>query len=175
MVAATIPILLLALGSARAAEVPVDIALGPEGTVVATVLLPAEEEAVRRILDDPVRSAHLTPDLLSVDVAPTRPPCSHLDGRTRGLTRPLAYRVVRCPTAHGWRESLVSSEDFRRYEVEWQIVPVSEGVRVEYRVAIDVNLPVPGRLVSENVKRSARLTLQALFHAIAPGAPEETR
>jgi hypothetical protein len=116
---------------------------------------------VRALLADPVASARLIPDLISTEVL-TQGRCQDLGLTTRGLTRPLQVRVRRCPTADGWRQDLLQSDDFTTYEVVWQIQPLESGTRVIYRIAMNVNLPVPAYLIHKGMVVNATGTLKSL-------------
>ena len=143
-----------------------------DGAVVTRLLVPAPESEVRRVLSDPRAFGRLTPDVFALDVRPSGP-CQELRADTRGLLEPLHFSTLRCPAGTGWRESLVASDSFTRYDAEMQLKPVEGGTRVTYRLAVGIDLPVPQLVVSRNVKRSARLTMQALRDLFArrPAAP----
>ncbi len=132
----------------------------------ATLELPASPDAVRRILADARDLTLRPPDVLSVEVTP-RDTCQEIRGRTRGLFRPLTYRTLRCPTATGYRESLLEVGDFKVYDAEWRIEPVEGGSCVTFRAAADPDLPVPRALVLENVKRSTVVVITALRDRLA--------
>ncbi len=157
------------------AQTPQDplIQVEDDGAVVTTVLIEAPQEEVRQLLNDPASFSSLTPDVLSLSTVP-RGDCQELRARTRGFLRPLNYRTVRCPRLNGWHESLLTSDDFTRYDAELQLEPVAGGTHVIYRLAIAIDLPVPKKLISENVKRSARITLGALRARFSRKSRHET-
>lgn len=132
----------------------------------ASVVVDSTPEQVRAALADPADMALRPPDMISVEATP-RAGCHEIEGRTRGLLRPLAYRSLRCPTPTGFLETLVASEDFERYEAEWRIEAVEGGTRVSFRIDVLPDLPVPRALVSENVKRSAVAVVTALRDRLA--------
>jgi hypothetical protein len=143
------------------------------GAVVTRLLVPAPEEAVRRLLDDPATFGRLAPDVLAQDIR-AHGACQELHTDTRGLLVPLHVATLRCPISGGWRETLLEGASFTRYDAEVKLAPIEGGTQVTYRVAVGLDLPVPARLVSGNVKRSARLTMQALrelFIRKPPPAP----
>ena len=154
--------LLFALGS-RANEPVADISTS------ATVLhqyLDATETDVRAILADARTSTELAPEVLNVQEAPSGS-CSLLDVTTRGPGSPMHYRALRCPTAWGWRTSLVSSDDFHSLETEWHVTPTRSGTAVTYRVQGELKKPIPEFLVRRGLERSARATLENLRDRIA--------
>jgi carbon monoxide dehydrogenase subunit G len=148
---------------ARAAEP--SIAVEDDGTVVGRVEVAATESEVRALLTDPVTAGSLTPGVLSVSPTP-QGACTLLDVETRGPWDPLTYRGLRCPTADGWEQHLVASEDFARVDVHWKLAPTDTGTAVEYRVNTAITAPVPARLVRRGVEQSARETLVALVERL---------
>lgn len=139
-----------------------------EGTsIVGTVDLLVPADQVRALLADPVASARLIPDVLSVEVT-SRGLCQDLGLTTRGLARPLQVRVRRCPTADGWRQDLLQSEDFTSYEMVWKIQPIESGTRVIFKAAMAVNLPVPKSLLKKGMVMSVTGTMRTLTSTVSP-------
>ncbi|MBN1337618.1 MAG: SRPBCC family protein [Deltaproteobacteria bacterium] len=132
----------------------------------ATAIVAAAPEVVRATLADAGDLSLRTSDVLSVEVVP-RDACVEVRARTRGLTRPLTYRALRCPTDTGYRESLLETGDFKRYESEWRIDAVEGGSRVSFRVVVDPDVPAPRALVLQNVKRSTLAAVTALQERLA--------
>ncbi|MFH1467650.1 MAG: SRPBCC family protein [Pseudomonadota bacterium] len=130
--------------------------------MIGTITLRATPAKVRGILSDPLATAHLSPDTVSAE-ATENGACYELSVRVRGLLSPLAMRSRRCPTADGWAEDLVASEDFRRYHQTWSVVPLDGGgTRVEYRTTIELVLPAPRVLLIESTRRSVDASLKQL-------------
>ncbi len=141
----------------------------PDGTIVATVEVAATAEAIRGVLDDPMAVSRLSPDVLSTTEVPGAPAgCQRLARETRGLFRPLKMSLQRCRTETGWREELVSSEDFEAYASAWSLTPSATGTRIEYRVRTDVNLPVPRAALTAAIKDAAATTVKNLVAAVLP-------
>ncbi|MBW1877529.1 MAG: SRPBCC family protein [Deltaproteobacteria bacterium] len=164
---------LLFAATGFAAEVEIEVAAEPEievleeadGTVRVEVVVAHSVAEVRTLVDDPVTSAALTPEILSVEVAPGEP-CQEITTRSRGLFRPLTYTVQRCPAADGWTEVLLRSDDFDDYWSEWVVRPSEEGTRVTFRIRSDPNLPVPRSLVRKGIRRSATRTVENLLESL---------
>ncbi|MCK6530790.1 hypothetical protein L6R50_25595 [Myxococcota bacterium] len=154
---------LLGVPGAARAEGPgtPEVTVRRDGTVEATVTVPATEAAVRRIIEDPVASNRLTDAVLSVEVE-DRGRCKRVATKARGFLRPLTYITLRCPTVSGVKESLMESGDFSLYESEWQLTPRASGTEITYRIRLQVSIPAPRSLVNLNVQRSVREALVAL-------------
>jgi carbon monoxide dehydrogenase subunit G len=131
------------------------------GTIVTRLLVPAPVHEVQAILDDPYTFVAFTPDVQSMDVQ-TRGRCKLLRFQSRGLFESLHYSTQRCPSASGWRETLLESDSFTRYDADIALLPEGDGTQIVYRLSVGIDLPVPDVVISKNVKRSARLTMQAL-------------
>ena len=151
---------LFALAAAPAVVVESD------GTVVATVVLDASEAEVRALLADSVAAARLSADVLEA-TASTHGRCEQMEISTRGFLRPLTVVTLRCPTADGWRETLLRSDDFTRYVTEWRISTVVGGTRVEHRVNVGVDLPVPEAAVRQGLLDAVVAKVDALRTRLA--------
>jgi len=152
---------LLACGSARASDAP-RATIQTDGSVVVTCTVQQTEADVRDVLRDGATASRLSPDVIDVNAA-QRGRCEELKVQTRGFLHPFSFRSLRCPTTTGWKETLLTSEDFERVESEWQLSPEAEGTRIVYRIASVVSAPIPQSAVVENVKRSATATMKALI------------
>lgn len=145
----------------------------PDGTVVAVAVIDASADAVRAVLADVQATARLSPEVLSVQAEPEATGrCSEVSRETRGLFHPLRFVARRCPTAEGWHEELVRSEDFSAYATDWRVQSTAEGTRVEYRVKTSVRLPIPGAALAAALKDAAGTTVKNLVHTVLP---EKTR
>ncbi len=132
------------------------------GVIITELFVPASEQEVLALLNDPEAFSRFTPDVQGIRVQP-RGRCKLLDFDSRGLFEPLQYSTLRCPSSKGWRETLLSSESFTRYDADLQLRPVTGGTNITYKLSVGIDLPVPDLVISKNVKRSARLTMQAVF------------
>ena len=157
--------LLVFAGRAGAGE-PAPTVRAVDGGYVASIVVSASPEAVRAVLADAGDLGLRTADVLSVEVVP-RDACVEVHVSTRGLTRPLTYRALRCPTASGYRESLLETGDFKKYESEWRIESFEGGSRVSFRVVVDPDVPVPRVVVLQNVKRSTAAAVVRLRDRLA--------
>ncbi|MFH1467642.1 MAG: SRPBCC family protein [Pseudomonadota bacterium] len=138
-------------------------------TVIGTLTLHATPVQVRGVLSNPLATAHLSPDTVSAEFTASGA-CYELSVRVRGLLNPMAMRSRRCPTADGWVEDLVASEDFKRYHQTWSVIPLDGGgTRVEYRTTIELVLPAPRVLLVESTKRSVDASLKRLAERLGEG------
>ncbi len=131
------------------------------GTIITKLHVAAPEQEVQAVLNDPRAFSRFTPDVYSLDVQ-TRGKCKLLRLDTRGLFEPLHYSTLRCPRAGGWHESLLESDSFTRYDADLRLEPVAGGTNIIYRLSVGIDLPLPDVVISKNVKKSARLTMQAV-------------
>ncbi len=167
-------LLLVGMGthaSSARAEGPelVKITLGSDGTFKARMALPYPIAKVRKVLQDPITSTRLSPDVLKVQSA-KKGDCDQLVTTVRGAFRPLVYEAMRCPTSSGWRAKLLKTDgDFNDYQAAWSLVPdaAGSGTEVEYQIKIDVDLPFPDAMVQANVRKSVQNTMNALKKAVA--------
>jgi hypothetical protein len=142
------------------------------GIIITSLLVPASAEEVRAVLDDPVTFSGFTPDVLSMRVEP-RGRCKLLSFQSRGLLEPMRYSTLRCPSDLGWRETLFQSDDFTRYDADIALEDAPGGTLITYKLSVGLDLPVPDVVISRNVKRSAKLTMQAVRDLLArPDQPQ---
>ena len=158
-------VLLLAtsVNAAHGAEPQVEVA--DDGAVIARLKVDAGEQQVRATIPT-LQATGVNSNVLSVSASPDGS-CTAYSRTTRGLMRPLELRTRFCPTSTGWREWLVSSNDFTAYEAEWTIKPSTDGgSQVQLRVKSDVNLMVPESLLRSGTIQGVRETLDALVRKL---------
>jgi hypothetical protein len=86
----------------------------------------------------------------------------------KGAWDPLFYTAKRCPTARGYKYTLLQSDSITDYEAEWRLDPLpGGGTRVTYTVRTDVDLPVPNALIQKGVVDSATSTIKSLIRRLA--------
>lgn len=138
----------------------------PDGTVVATVTLAAPEERVRAVLADGVGTSRLSPELLSVSTT-KEGACEVMSKKTRGMLSPFHLRTRRCPTASGWSEILVESDDFRSFASTFELAPAPGGTLVTYRVRTELAMPVPGGMLQRALADASSTVLANLSAKVA--------
>ncbi|MCB9663031.1 MAG: hypothetical protein H6732_02885 [Alphaproteobacteria bacterium] len=164
---------LLLLSAAAHAEEEPQVEIAADGSVVGRILLdatPAQVSGVIPSLNDPANSS----SVLDVRLVPDGE-CTGIFRTTRGLWSPLTMRTRLCPTAKGWREYLVESEDYDAYDVEWTVSPADAG-RTEVRMVVrsEVNLAVPSAIVRGKTVVGVRESFAALVRRLF-GAKAEKR
>lgn len=140
----------------------------PDGTVVAVVTVSATVDAVRAALSDGERVARMSPDLYAVS-ATSDGRCEVMTKEVRGLLRPFHLRTRRCPTASGFTEVLVDSEDFRSYASSFDVAPSDGGAVVTMRTRTELAALVPASLVQRALSDASVTVLQKLAQQVAPG------
>ncbi len=133
------------------------ITVEDDGTVVARMLIDAPPAQVRQVIPD--IQAGTSTNVLSSTKVPDGS-CIKIDRRTRGLWDPLEMKTRLCPTDTGWRESLVSSDDFNAYSTEWSVRDDNGRSSVQVRVRSEVNLLIPTSMVQSG-------TIQGLHDSFA--------
>ena len=85
----------------------------------------------------------------------------------------MRYITMRCPTALGWTERLLSSDDYAQHEVEWRLEPTADGsTDLTYRVRVALAMPGVQSLVVRKLSTSMVLTVDSLL-ALLPGDPDQ--
>lgn len=159
-------LLALALSSAAHAGDAPEVSVQDDGTVVGRVLVDAPSDQVRAVIPQLQSDASASTSVLSVSVHPDAD-CQAIFRQTRGLWSPFEMRTRLCPTSKGWRETLVQSDDYDAYEVEWTLEPQGTGTLVSMKVKSEIALSVPTSLVRSGqvtgVNESFKALLQRLF------------
>ena len=133
-----------------------------DGTIVTQVNVQATPAQVRAMLADPVATTWLSKEVRSVDATP-RGACSEVHATVSAA--PLAdmqYSSLVCPTATGFRQTLLSSPDLSQMSSEWTLSPSAGGTSITYRLHSQINGPLPEAFVRPSVERSALATVKAL-------------
>lgn len=162
----TIILCALALFSASALADEPSVAVDDDGTVKVSMLISASEVNIREVLQDiEGELADLSPDVLSVEIVKDGR-CQEIARSTRGLFRPFRFRSLRCPTAHGWHESLIESGDFSAYFTDWSVIETDAGTEVVYTVHTELYI-FPKPIVTRTVVQSAKQQLIKLARKVA--------
>lgn len=157
-------LLLAVLPSARAQE-PSPATVSADDVVRSEVLVPAPVEEVKADLSDPVAAARLSANVLAARVI-SKGTCDVVEMTVKGMTGPLSYVVKRCPTASGWTETLVSSDDFDAHRAEWSVTPTAGGSLVSLSIHTEPDVPVPQRIVNGVVQSQVVQTLSNLVRKV---------
>lgn len=153
-----------------AAEAPkVSTRVTAKGEVVASVTLAAAPAAVREVLGSAERSHGLSPFTVSAKATPDGS-CERVKLKTRGMLSPFELETRRCPTAHGWKETLVASEHFVEYWNEWVVEDTGAGgSTVTFRTRTMPNVAVPEAIIQSETKRVLAKLMHNLSAAVGGG------
>lgn len=132
------------------------------GTVEGRVLLPLSVEALRKRLEDPQFLPGVSGDGTKVTVAGSEGSCLLIDAVSPSAVVELRYRVKRCPTANGFRNTLVQSAHFDAYTSELILEPQGASTLFRYRLALDPSFPVPDMVVNSGSKGGIEKLLRGL-------------
>lgn len=173
MVKAMMAWLAVGLSSAALADSPPDVRVDADGTVVGRMLIEADESDVREAISS-VQRTNVSANVLEQRFLPDGG-CTSIFRKTRGMFSPMEMNTRLCPTATGWRESLVDSSDFSAYESEWVLRPSGAGTELQLRVRSEINLAVPSALVRRGTAQGVRETFSAVLGRVLKkkSAPEE--
>lgn len=127
-----------------------------DGTVRGAVVLEMSPAEAMEALADPELARSINPDVVALQRLSTAGDCTDLDISTRGMWRPLQMTARRCKTSNGFRETLLSSDDFTAQEATWTVTDHPDGALLEYTLKSEPNLPVPRALIQDNMKRSVK-------------------
>lgn len=160
--------LILTFGVVAHADDKPRITVEDDGTVVARMMIDAPPSQVRQFIPE-VQAKPGGNVLSTTRVADGR--CFKIDRRTKGLWNPLEMKTRLCPTDTGWRENLVSSDDFNAYSTEWSVSEDHGQSSVQVKVRSEVNLLVPTALVRTGTIQGLHDSFASLLRKLlGPGA-----
>ncbi|MDC0720967.1 hypothetical protein [Nannocystis bainbridge] len=162
--------LVAATSADAAADAPkISTKITAKGEVVASVTLAVAPTAVREVLGKAERSHGLSPFTVSAKATPDGN-CERVKLKTRGLLSPFELETRRCPTAHGWKETLIASEHFVEYWNEWVVEDASTGgTTVTFRTRTMPNVAVPEAIIQSETRRVLAKLMHNLSAAVGGG------
>lgn len=158
-----ISLLMAGMFSAQAAEPTT----ASDGSVCMRVVIPASEADIRREIDT-AREANAL--VASADLVKVEPDgnCERLTYKTPGLLSSMTYIARRCPTADGWVETLISSDDFAENHSSWRLREVEGGTEIDYRVRVRLNnIPVGQAMVDAQIAKSIQRAIERLEERVS--------
>lgn len=136
-----------------------------DGDVIAVVRIPAPLAAVKAALVSAARAHRFAPTTIEAR-ATADGACERVALRVKGFFSPFTVTTRRCPTADGWFETLVASDDFSEYQTEWKLQEIGEATAVHYRVRTIINVSVPHSMITSRTRKVLTTTLERLIAAI---------
>lgn len=138
----------------------------PKGEVVAQVKVAASPAAVRAVLASAEKSHGLAPTTYEAKASPEGS-CERVKLKVRGLIEPFEVETRRCPTASGWKETLVASKNFVEYWNEWTVQEVEGGSMVVFKTRTIPNVMVPEALLLSETRRVVAKVMRNLSAAVS--------
>lgn len=161
-------VLLVGAPSLASADPTVDVS--KDGTVVGSVTVGAPLHEVRSHLSNVEQLRRESKDVTDVDVR-REGACEVVTTHASNMID-LTYTARRCPTEAGWMETLLESDGMTDYYVEWFLEPVPEGVHIRFRMRVDLDIPVPNRLIRGATRGNVKRSLDGLLARFGePSAP----
>ena len=136
-----------------------------KGVVIAEVRVNAKASAVRELLAGAERAHGLASTTVSVK-ATADGKCEKVKLQTRGLITPFSLETRRCPTATGWRETLVTSDNFVEYWNEWTVKDLGDGSLVTFKTRTLPNVAVPESLILSQTRRVLGKLMKSVLVAL---------
>ena len=139
-----------------------------KGVVIAELRVHASAAAVREVLAGAERAHGLAPTTVSAS-ATRDGKCEKVKLKTRGLLSPFVLETRRCPTATGWRETLVTSDNFLEYWNEWSVKPQGDGALVTFKTRTLPDVAVPESIILSQTRRVLGKLMKNLLGALGEG------
>lgn len=167
--AATTAALALVVTTASAEEgdkEQVTTKVNAKGEIVAQVKLAAKPAKVRELLGSAERSHSLAPTTVAAKATPDGN-CERVKLKTRGILQPLEIETRRCPTASGFKETMVASKDFLEYYNEWVVSENGDGSLVVFTSRTVPNVAVPEAILQSETRRILGRVMRNLSSALS--------
>ena len=137
-----------------------------KGEVIAELKVAAKPAAVREQLAGAEKAHNLAPTTISSKAAADGK-CEKVDLQTRGFITPFVLKTRRCPTATGWKETLVASDNFVEYWNEWSVKELPDGGSlVIFKTRTLPNVAVPESLILSQTRRVLNKLMRNLQAAL---------
>ena len=136
-----------------------------KGVVIAEMRVHAKAAAVRELLAGAERAHGLASTTVSVKASPDGK-CEKVKLQTRGLITPFVLETRRCPTATGWRETLVTSDNFVEYWNEWTVKDLGDGALVTFKTRTLPNVAVPESLILSQTRKVLGKLMKSVLVAL---------
>jgi ribosome-associated toxin RatA of RatAB toxin-antitoxin module len=147
----------------------VSVRVTDKGVVIAQVKVSNKTAAVREVLASAERSHNLAPTTVSSH-ATRDGDCEKVKLAVRGLIAPFQLETRRCPTATGYLETMISSNDFLEYRNEWEFKDLgAEGTLITFKTRTLPNVQVPESLILMETKRVLTRLMKNLVGALGEG------
>ncbi len=140
----------------------------PQGEVIAQVKVAASPAAVKAILASAEKSHGLAPTTVEAKASPDGS-CERVQLKVRGLLEPFQAETRRCPTASGWKETLVASKNFTVYWNEWTVEAADGGSFVVFKTRTVPNVMVPEAILLSETRRVVAKLMRNLSAALTAG------
>ncbi len=137
-----------------------------QGYIVAVARVPATAEKIREFISDGERAHNLAPTTIKATKTADDGTCQRMHLKVRGVFSPFEIDTRRCRTAKGFRETMVASDDFDFYDVEWVIEPAGEYSMVSFRARNVLSMAVPQGLQIRESKKVMAKTVKNLASAL---------
>lgn len=128
------------------------VSVDASNTVIGTVSVSLSPDDVRGRLADPGWVATVDGGKTTVTVAGHDGACLLVDYVSPSSLVTVRYRVRQCPTAGGYRSTLVESDDFSAYEAEWIVSAEGTGSTLQYRLRLAPKVPLPASVMAAIVR-----------------------
>lgn len=137
-----------------------------KGEVIAEMKVAATPAAVRAQLAGAEKAHNLAPTTIS-SKATADGKCEKVALQTRGFISPFVLETRRCPTATGWKETLVASDNFVEYWNEWTVKELPEGGSlIVFKTRTLPNVAVPESLILSQTRRVLSKLMRNLLGAL---------
>ena len=154
-------LLLLSLaGVAQAAEP--EVTQLDDHRVRGSVEVAVSADTARTLLADPRNVARIDNSGTTVTLKGDQGGCQLVHSAVAHPIASIAYDSKVCPTADGWRATLVKSDDLQAFESVWRVEASGTGTRIQYEVRTIPDIPVPQFIVDRQTRESVRSLLVKL-------------
>ena len=126
---------------------PVTVKVQTDGSVTASLKVPATQQAVRTFLANPYSYTKLDPSV-TVTVQGKDGACTLLKYASAART----YQVNMCETPKGFQLDLVSSKTIKFYQATWEISPVDQSTQINYRIMVKPKFYIPQFILSRKLQ-----------------------
>lgn len=138
------------------------VVVNDDHSVTGTVELKTTPDTLKSKLADPVWLAGVDGNGTQVTVLERVGDCVVTKNVSPSAIKTVTYSVKQCPTATGFVATLVESNTFNDYRMEWTFTPSDTGTKAVYELSTDTSMMVPQFIIDRSTKKGVLHMLEKL-------------
>ncbi len=129
------------------------VVVNDDHSVTGTVEVKTTPDDLKKKLSDPRWLAEVSGGGTKVTVRGEDGSCVTTENVSPSAVKTVTYRIKQCPTSTGFVATLVESNTFNAYRMEWTIAPTDAGTKATYDLTTETSMMVPQFIIDRSTKK----------------------